>query len=239
MKYSNILISILLVLTSSFAFGTADNTTKKITGKQNIIIRPNPEKLYSIIESGRSVISSDGQESIAGALAALDKTTNKLLPEYIERPNTIISEGINADIDDFIVSKTSLLPKIMPISERAIIYSLDLQTDIYHLMINKINPEIAKQLAAQRKNVRMLREKDRIFGDIRDHFIAEVIRKLKNINKIQCNLYNSCSTIDFSFPSNLESLSEVEVYFSKKIEQVTSVSERILISFSANQTAKK
>lgn len=239
MKLTKVFIfSLFFILTMASIYPLCSHA-KTVSDSKEVIKRPSSKSLFGVVQNGSSVISSEGQESIASALSLLDISTNKLTKVFIKQSSQIFSEKLDVDTDDFIISKTPLLPRHMPMSERAIIYSLDLQILTYHLMLKEVDLATANSLAQERKKVRMLRDKDRIFGDIRDHFIAEVIRKLKNINKIQCKLHNKCSTIDFSFPSSLKNLSEVEIHFANKIKQVTEVSNEILLNLSNNQTAQE
>jgi hypothetical protein len=121
-----------------------------------------------------------------------------------------------AKIDEWIYDRTSAHSKIMPLPERAILAALALQVDMLDKLLSVRNNRGAERLRAGRLTHRILDRKQRIFGDHRDVFVADVLTVLGYIAQLQNALW-SAGERSFAFPVGLKTASEAEEHLLSKL----------------------
>lgn len=121
-----------------------------------------------------------------------------------------------AKVEEWIYDRTSGHPKVMPLPERTILAALANQVDMLDKLLFVRNSGSAERLRAGRLTHRILDRKQRIFGDHRDVFVADVLKVLGHISQLQTALWGG-EERSFAFPADLKTAGEAEEHLLAKI----------------------
>jgi hypothetical protein len=179
------------------------------------IQRPKIDDLVNLILSSDSVISSNTQKSLVTYLAKIDLIHQDFAVTHGAR---ILEKGDAI----FQVKNAQLkLPKLTPLCERTINYVILMQVDMLNKVLFSMNRELAEAMRKETSMVRLLKPQQRVFGDIRDQVIAEILQGLNNINKLHIALGIS-NELDISYPTHIKTQQQIEEYILLKIAALTS-----------------
>ena len=115
---------------------------------------------------------------------------------------------------------------MLPARERAILAALDSQVEVLDTLLSTQARDEAERLWQARQRIRIVPEDRRIFGDIRDRFVAEVLGQLEQISLLQSALGATGET-EWCYPSELRSLEQIESYLVTKLSFVTEKGRRL------------
>jgi hypothetical protein len=189
------------------------NLPFEVISGSNVIIRPSSKALAGKITSGPSLLSFPTRARVATMIVQMDEAHKYRL----NGSGITFDERVN--IDEWIYERTTGKPRMIYLPERAILAALSLQVDMLDkLLLLKTSSE-ADRLRCSRMNRRILNNNQRIFGDYRDCYVAELLETLSHIGALQNALWTNGEN-RFEFPSYLIGGGDVEEYLLSKIQIV-------------------
>lgn len=184
------------------------------------IVRLSSEQRDQVFRSGASRLGIEAQEEISRLLRLLEAASDGLLE----------IAGIDwqapRDPSAWVRHRTDSWPDRTPAQEQAILAVLDSEVEVLDALLSTRDRDQAESLRLARQRIRVIPEDRRIFGDIRDRFIAEVLEQLKQISLLQTALGSSGDT-EWRFPSELRSPEQIEGYLISKVRFVTDKGQRL------------
>lgn len=195
----------------------AQESTLRVTQEAPslLIQRPKIEDLVKLVLSSDSVISSNTQNSLVSYLTRIDLIHQHFAVSHGAR---ILEQG---DAISQVKNAQLKLPKLTPLCERTISYLILLQVDMLDKVLFRMNQGLAETMRKETSMVRLLKPQQRVFGDIRDQVIAEILRGLNNINKLHVAL-GITNELDISYPTHIKTQQQIEEYILLKIAALTS-----------------
>lgn len=184
-----------------------------------VIPRPGNDELQIQITLGKSLISKAAREDMGKTLATLDSLHIGLIPQSFFKP-------IDTDIKSHIKNSTKHLSRHMPAPERTIIYLLELQIKMLDNLLALQHPDKLQLLLEERKQIRLLTKEQRVFGDARDKFVANVFRLLRRINKLQIALGVE-QIVNATFPIGIKSQEKIEQHIVNNVLEILQASKSL------------
>jgi hypothetical protein len=117
-------------------------------------------------------------------------------------------------------------PSFAPASEKAIVATLALQTDMLLGVLRRRDPALAEEMAS-RRGLRKLRDpSERFYGDRRDQFVSLVLELMSQANALQATL-GARAGEGWGFPTAARSSEDVESYLVGKMAFVADQAEAL------------
>jgi hypothetical protein len=185
-----------------------------------VVIRPPFEEIQNLITSNGCFIKKEARKRLVLELKKLDD----LHCLFMDRFDFSWKSPIK--LREQIRNKTAILPSLVPICERSIIYTLVLQIEMLDLALENRDRKKALFLKEKRKRKKHLSKDKKIYGDYRDVYFFLIIDMLGDISELH-RFLGVKSEINFKFPTGILE-SQVQSYLSAKIRLVTREAEKLL-----------
>ncbi|MDD8026040.1 MAG: hypothetical protein PHI34_05970 [Acidobacteriota bacterium] len=176
-------LALALVLTGWPAFG-------------QVISRPEPGRLSAIITGRRGFLAAEDRARLAVELQRLDE----IHLAFVRRAQVLVAE--TAEPEAFLRAATMGWPSALRAPERAILGTLILQVQMLDAALARKDPAKADDLRAQLRKRKLLSDRQRIYGDDRDIYYAELLARMSEISRLQGALGVE-GVLDVTFPVGL------------------------------------
>lgn len=181
--------------------------------------RPSPESFTQFIVKSPSMVSERFRVQAVLLIKQMDEVNGKLLhvKDNYDEPE---------DICAWVYQQKLFLPAKTPQAELALLGYLSLQECMLSLITLERFPEKAHDLNEAQTKHRIHPKTDRVFGDARDVFLADLLDIMGRIARLQEYL-GVTGKWDQAFPSHLQTLAEVEDFVLDKLKTILKRSRRI------------
>ncbi len=175
-----------------------------------LLKRPSASALNSILREG-----GGAPDNLELWVQRLDRRNLELLPRHAMEWFYDQDQAVR-----LIYESTQDLPRMTPMRERTLLFLLRLQPKMLEIYLRQRNPVWVNTLRQRRIQRRVLDpNRHKIFGDIRDVYIADFFYALQDIDRTFQELGSPGDPL-LRFPVGLASVVDLEAFFAARIESL-------------------
>lgn len=205
--YEYLLFVVVTLTVLEPAIASEPCVTDTQSGKIVVLVRPTNDALGEILGGYRS-----GSDSLESWVQRLDRHDQDLLPK-----NAFQWVNDRAQVIQLINDGTQDLPKLTPLRERTMLFVIRLQIRMLEHRVGPESPELCRVIHRNRKFRSVLDPKrDRIFGDVRDVYVASFYRALQDLDRAFQILGNPADP-KLELPVGLNDADRLEAFFRARI----------------------